>query len=73
MEVLKIKELPNGDTEVSLDLTDEERNNIKQQYGWKRLSDKRIKQWFLDILSETIERDEEIENNVHTPDESDTS
>lgn len=72
MEVLKIEELSNGDTLVNLDLTDEERNNIKQHYGWKRLTSKRIKQWFLEVLQETIDREEEKED-VHTPDESYTA
>ena len=57
MQVLEVKELPNGDFEYEIDLTDEEREMIKKAKGWKRLTSKRIQSWFLETLNNTIEKE----------------
>ncbi|MBC8550135.1 MAG: hypothetical protein H8D23_10860 [Candidatus Brocadiales bacterium] len=57
MQVLEVKELPNGDFEYEIDLTDEEREMIKKAKGWKRLTKARIQTWFLETLNNTIEKE----------------
>ena len=57
MKVLEVNELPSGDAEYTIDLTDEERKMIKQTKGWKRLTSKRIQSWFIETLENTIEKE----------------
>lgn len=64
MEILEIKTLPNGDEELSIELTNEERELIKKAKGWKKLTNKRIQEWFLEALvNTTLEEDEEVEED----------
>lgn len=58
MRVLEVRTLPNGDEEFDIELTDEERETIKKTKGWKRLTNKRIKEWFMETLSNTLEYEE---------------
>ena len=55
MEVLAITELSSGDHQVDLELTEDERQMIREEYGWKRLTNKRIQQWFLNTVQNTID------------------
>ena len=53
VQVLEVKELPNGELEYEIDLTDEEREMIKKAKGWKRLTRKRVQSWFLETFENT--------------------
>jgi len=53
MRVLNVNTLENGDTEYEIELTDEERKTIKGQKGWKRLTQKRLNEWFLEGIRNT--------------------
>ena len=50
MTVNFLKDLPNGDAEFELELTGKERVMIKQFYGWKRLTHKRIQSFAIEAL-----------------------
>lgn len=56
MKILDVKTMPNGEEEFTIDLTKAEKEEIKKAYGWKRLTEKRIKQWFLETVKNTIEK-----------------
>jgi hypothetical protein len=68
MEILEIKTLPNGDEELSIELTDEERELIKKAKGWKKLTNKRIQEWFLETLMNTTLKEDE-KNEEYEKDE----
>jgi hypothetical protein len=55
MKILNIKECPNGDFLFEIDLTKSEKEMIKQAYGWKRLTQKRLREWFIETLKNTKE------------------
>ena len=55
MKVLNIEKIDNGEEIIDLELTIEERNLIKKEKGWKRLTNKRLSVWFIETLENTIE------------------
>ncbi len=57
MKVLEEKFLPDGTVDYVIELSDEERIEIKAAKGWKRLTNKRVQQWFLESMENTIEKD----------------
>ncbi len=59
MEITDIREVDADNVEVSFDLTDEERKMIKETKGWKRLTQKRLTEWFLETLENTETRKDE--------------
>jgi hypothetical protein len=59
MKIIDIREVDADNVEVSFDLTDEERKMIKKTKGWKRLTQKRLTEWFLETLENTETRKDE--------------
>ena len=55
MIVGNFNELPNGGAEVEIELTGRERVMIKQFYGWKRLTHKRIQSFVIEALENYME------------------
>ena len=55
MIINSVTDLPNGDASVEIEMTDEERTMLREFYGWKRLSHKRIQGWFVEAVEEGIE------------------
>jgi len=66
MEVLDVKTLPNGDEEWTIDLTKQEREMIKKEKGWKRLTMPRIQSWFVETLEKklTMEKYRQMLNSL---------
>ena len=42
MKINSVTDLPNGDASVEIEMTNEERTMLREFYGWKRLTHKRI-------------------------------
>ncbi len=51
-EIVKVKDLGNGKSEVTMDLSNEFVSWFKEDQGLKRWSAKRFNEWFLDVLVE---------------------
>jgi len=60
MRILNITSVDDNSEEITIDLTNIERKKIKDHYGWKRLTKKRIEKWFNEIIKNTIEREKNV-------------
>jgi len=56
MEVLSFTDLPDGGAEIEIEMTTKERNFIKEQYGWKRLTHKRANSWITEVLEDYCDK-----------------
>lgn len=54
--------LPDGQEEITIDLTQEERKTIREHLGVKKLTNKRIKEWFLETLENTYNYEKETQD-----------
>ena len=50
VKVLIVKARPDGGAEYTVDLTKQEKDEIKAEKGWKRLTKQRIQKWFIETV-----------------------
>lgn len=56
MEILSIKRDNEGQIdELEINLTEEEKDKIKEVKGWDELTQERIEEWFIETINNTVE------------------